>query len=386
MQDSSPVTASPDGTVIGHGRNKQLGLIAIIISATGMGLVGTLSRLATPLDPASGQRYVIGDFLAFGRMGVGALGLILILVLVKKIPKLRTTRLSASVVAGGLCIGASLAFYVSSTLMTTIANAVFLIYTGPLFSAILAWVFLKERIDLKRGLFLGLVFVGMLMTIGIINYAPEAGFTFGLDLGADPELPQKTTGDVFGLVSGLFYGLALFFYRHRPDIDSEVRSFWNFVFGMVGALIVMVFRIAVIDPTNPLEVMHGTYWLWAIVLFVVCGLVAIGFLVVAGKHLLAVELSTLAYWECVVALILGLFLWDEPITVLGAIGGLLIIIGGLGPALIFRTSPHRLGTPKGERPGGSSVAAEHGTALHDAVDTGDTASPAASSRGGDARR
>lgn len=317
--------------------NKKLGFTAIFISATAMGLVGTFGRLATPLD-ANGDRYITGDFLALGRMTVGAIGMFLIVLAVKKLPELRKTKISFAVVAGGVCIGASLAFYVSATLMTTIANAVFLIYTGPLFSAILAAIFLKEKINLTHGLFLGLVFVGMIMTVGLVTYTPDAGLSFGLDLAADPDLPNKAMGDIFGLASGLFYGLALFFYRFRPDISSEVRGFYNFAFAIIGSLAVMIYRMTAIDPTNPIEVMEGEHWAWAIGMFLVCGLLAIGLLPMAGKNLLAVELSTVAYWECVVALVLGVVVWNESMTMIGAIGGLLIIIGGIGPILsgLFR--------------------------------------------------
>lgn len=338
----STQTASPTG----HVMNKKLGFTAMLLSATGMGFVGTFGRLATPINPATDARYVIGDFLAFGRMTVGALGMLAIILLMKKMPQFRQTKISFSVVAGGLAIGMSLAFYVSSTLMTTIANAVFLIYTGPLFSAILAWIFLKEKIDLKNALFLLLVFIGMVFTIGLVNYSAGAGLTFGLDLAPNPEMPNKVMGDIFALASGLFYGLALFFYRYRGDIEEEVRSFWNFIFGAVGAIAVMIFRMTTLDPTNPLEVMTPTNWAWAVGMFLVCGLFAIGLLPVAGKHLLAVELSTVSYWECVVGIILGAVVWQESMTLIGALGGLLIIIGGVGPMLGLVGK--RAGQPKSE--------------------------------------
>ena len=333
-QATAAMAGSPDAHM-----NKKLGFTAMILSATGMGLVGTFGRLATPIDPVTGAKYITGDFLAFGRMTTGAIGMLVIILAVRKMATLRTTRLSFSVVAGGLAIGTSLALYVSSTLMTTIANAVFLIYTGPLFSAILAWIFLKERITPRKMGFLALVFVGMVLVIGILNYSTGLGFTVGFDFGSDPELPNKSTGDLFGLASGLFYGLALFFYRYRGDVASEVRAFWNFVFGAVGAITVMVFRINALDPTNPLDVMTATNWWWAIGMFLICGLFAIGLLVVAGKHLLAVELSTVSYWEVVVGVFLGLAVWGESLTVIGAIGGLLIIVGGVGPMLVKDKTP-----------------------------------------------
>ena len=344
----SSSTVTPDGTSLPASgvMNKKLGFIAMLLSATGMGFVGTFGRLATPINPETGTSYIIGDFLAFGRMTVGALGMLVIVLLVRKMATLRNTKLSFTVIAGGLSIGMSLAFYVSATLMTTIANAVFLIYTGPLFSAVLAWIFLKERISLKQAFYLFLVFLGMLMTIGLINFTSGEGLTFGLELGTNSECPNKVVGDIFGLVSGLFYGLALFFYRYRGDVDSEVRAFWNFVFGAIGAIVVLVFRMVTLDPTNPFEVMTGTHWAWAIGMFLFCGLFAIGFLVVAGKNLLAVELSTIAYWECVVALILGFFLWNEAMTLIGMIGGALIVVGGMAPIFdIFAKKRTDEGTP-----------------------------------------
>ncbi len=316
--------------------NKRLGFGAMIASATGMGLVGFLSRGAVPTHVVDGEtvKYVLGDFLATGRMLTGALGFLLIILVARKWQALRTTRVTFSVVAGGLAIGMSLALYVSATLMTTIANAVFLIYTGPLFSAILAWIFLKEKISLRNGLFLAMVFGGMLLTIGLITYAPETGFSIGLQLGTDPDYPLKAVGDLFALGSGVFYGLALFFYRYRGDMDSGVRGFWNFVFGAVGALIIMVIRYNTLDASTP-SVMTRTNWMWAAALFLICGFFAIGFLVVAGKHLSAVELSVVAYWETVVALFIGYFVFGETMTPLAMAGGALIVIGGIGPILFM---------------------------------------------------
>ena len=125
--------------------NQKLGFVSMILSATGMGLVGTFGRLSTPVDPATGSKYIIGDFLAAGRMMVGVLGFLLIIVALGKWSELRRVRISPAIIGGGLAIGASLALYVSATRMTTIAKAAFLIYTGPLFATILARIFLKER-------------------------------------------------------------------------------------------------------------------------------------------------------------------------------------------------------------------------------------------------
>mgnify|MGYP000938269218 CR=1 FL=1 len=322
-------TSSAESSVTEYVMNKKLGAIAMLLSATGMGLVGTISR-GTTAGLADADKSVIGSFLAFGRMTVAMIGFIVIVLMTRKLDLFRRTRLSTAVVMGGVSIGLSLGCYISSTLMTSIANAVFLIYTGPLFCALLARIFRKEKISVLSGIFLSLVFVGMLLTIGIIDFK-NGSLTFGLDLSASsPEFPQKKLGDLLGLLSGVFYGLAMFFYGYRKDVDSVVRGVWNFFWASCATLAMSI----VLRPWHGVASFTATNWMWAVVLFLVCGLFALGFLVVAGRNLPAVEYSTISYWECPVAILCGLLVWGEKLTPMGMIGGLLIVGGGLAPIIV----------------------------------------------------
>ena len=174
-----------------------------------------------------------------------------------------------------------------------------------------------------------MVFIGMLLTIGVIDWT-DGHLKFGLDLsGATAEYPQKPLGDLFGFLSGVFYGLSMFFYGYRRDMDSTVRGFWNFVFAASAALVMSI----ILRPWHGVASFTASNWRWAVVLFIVCGLIALGSLVIAGRNLVAVKISTISYWECPVAIALGIFVWGESMTVTGAIGGLLIVIGGIGPIL-----------------------------------------------------
>ena len=326
-------TSSAESSVTEYVMNKKLGAIAMLLSATGMGLVGTISRGATA-GLAHADKSVIGSFLAFGRMSVGLLGFILILIFTRKVGLFRRTRLSTTVILGGVSIGLSLGCYISSTLMTTMTNAVFLIYTGPLFCALLARIFRKEKISVLSGVFLSLVFLGMLPTIGIIDIK-NGSLTFGLDLSTgNPKFPQKSLGDLLGLLSGVFYGLALFFYGYRKDVDSVVRGVWNFVWASCATLAMSI----VLRPWHGVASFTAANWMWAVVLFLVCGLFALGFLVVAGRNLPAVEYSTISYWECAVVIVCSLLIWKEQLSPMGIIGGLLIVGGGLAPIVVDAVS------------------------------------------------
>lgn len=299
-----PTVASPAASAAPPMR-RNLGIVAIIVSASLMGLAGVLGRLSTP----SGA--VIGSALTFGRMLVGAIGMLVILAVSRRLPMLRQVRLSWSVVLGGIFLGLSLATYLSSTVLTDLARAVALHYLGPVVATVLAWLLLKERPSGTELVSLSVSFVGMMLAAGLIDSA-----------SAFPT-EQRLQGDILAAVSGVLYGAALLCYRYRSDMPADVRNFWNFVFGGLGAA-------AMVAITRPdMSGMTTTNWAWAAVFFVVCGLLALGLLVIAGKHLRAVELSALSYWEVVVAMLLGALVYGEHIAPLAATGAVLIVVSAI---------------------------------------------------------
>lgn len=288
--------------------NRRLGVVAVLISTLGMGLSGLFGRLATPDGAATGEA------LTLGRMAVGALGMVAILSMTGRLPQLRI-RLTRSVVLGGLFLGLSLSTYLSATVLTDLSRAVVLHYLGPVLSTVLARVVLKERISPADALSLGISFLGMLLAAGLLG----AGHT--------PGTQHDMLGTVLGAASGVFYGAALLCYRFRTDMPADARSFWNFTFGAVatGAMVL------VIRPD--LSGMTATNWVWAGAFFLVSGLLALGMLVVAGKHLRAAELSGLSFTEVVVATTVGALVFAEPFSTSVAAGIALILIAAVVPLL-----------------------------------------------------
>lgn len=280
---------------------RRLGVLAIIASASAMGLAGVFGRLASP--PGA----VIGETLTLGRMAVGALGMVVILAAGRRLSVLRRTRVSWSVVLGGVFLGLSLATYLSATVLTVLSRAVALHYLGPVVATVLARVVLKERARGVELASLGLSFAGMMLATGLVD---------------TPAVPtgDQLLGDVLAAVSGVLYGAALLCYRYRADMPADVRNFWNFTFGALGA----AGMVAVTRPD--MSGMTVENWVWAAVFFVVCGFLALGLLVVAGMHLRSVELSALSYWEVVVAMLLGAAVYAEAVSPLAWVGAGLIVV------------------------------------------------------------
>ena len=336
-------TATADDGSTGYEMKIGLGTIAMLISATGMGLVPLFSRWATRTDMFDGALGLnagdsIGALMAVGRMSMGVLFFVVIMFATGKVETFKKLKLTPAIALGGLMIGMSLACYVTSTLLTTISNAVLFIYIGPVVCVVLARIFRKEPMSALQWVCLVAVFIGMLFGNNLMGFN-ESGFFVDFNLvPSTPEFPQKGLGDAFGLASGFFYGASMFFNGYRKDADTTARGVWNFIFAVLGAgVITVVLNSLGANPgmENWALNIHFTAfnWIGALLLWVICGPVALGFLLVAGRNLPAADYGTIAYWEVPVAIFVGLVVFGEARTVNTILGGILIIGGGAIPSI-----------------------------------------------------
>ena len=312
---------------------KLKGFIFMFLSSSAMGGIGAFGRYIN----------APGDFISFGRNFIGFIALTVIFAVAARgnFKKLRTTKLSPAMVFSGIFLGLLSGLYVISTQYTTLANASFLIYTGPIYSTVLAAIFLKEKINGKGIACIAAVVLGMLFIVGIIT--PQ-GLTLDLD-------PKWMFGNMIGLLSGVAYGLYLFIGRYRQDCDSNVRSWWNFLFASVTILGLMVvdsllsgglkYTVKVngvqqVDAagqimTAPWDIftMDATSWLVWIAAALITGFIAFHLLAYATKMLKAGELAAISYQETIMASLLGFVMFNEVLTPLQLVGGALIIAGGV---------------------------------------------------------
>ncbi|MEG1517184.1 MAG: DMT family transporter [Raoultibacter sp.] len=315
-----------------NAKYKLKGFIFMFLSSSAMGGIGAFGRYIN----------APGDFISFGRNFLGFIALTVVFLFLKgSFKKIKTTRFSLSMLFSGIFLGLLSGLYVISTQYTTLANASFLIYTGPIYSTILAAIFLKEKINIKGILCIAAVVLGMLFIVGIIT--PQ-GLTLDLD-------PKWMFGNMIGLLSGVAYGLYLFVARYREDCDSNVRSWWNFLFASITILGLMLVDnflsgglkytvkingVQQVDASGQimtadwnLFTMDPTSWLVWIAAALITGFIAFHLLAYATKMLKAGELAAISYQETIMASVLGFFMFGEMLTPLQLVGGALIIIGGV---------------------------------------------------------
>ncbi|MDO5671399.1 MAG: EamA family transporter [Actinomycetaceae bacterium] len=339
---SSNVGPSSGGYVM----NRSWGVIAMLISATGMGLVPLFSRMATRTDMFDGSKGFnagnsVGALMATGRMSMGILFFVLLVMLTKKWKTLKELKVSPAIIMGGVMIGLSLGCYVTSTLLTSVANAILLIYIGPVVCVVLARIFRKEPMNLLQYVCLVAVFIGMLFGNELMGFKDGAFFVDFNMATSTPEFPLAGIGNAFGLLSGFFYGSSMFFNGYRKDADIAARGVWNFIAaataaGLLTAVLNFLGTSGIAEPTWALNLHFTTFnWIGAVLLWIICGPIALGFLLVAGRNLPAPDYGIIAYWEVPVALFVGLVIFGEALSINTVIGGILVIGGGIVPAAMI---------------------------------------------------
>lgn len=214
----------------------------------------------------------------------------------------------------GLTLNWVLFFYALK--LTTIANAVLLTYTAPIFIALFASLFLGEI--LERATLLSLT----LSMLGVALIVSPFGFTLG---------ESHLTGIVCALGSAISYGLLVIaskvLLQHLPILTMM------FYEDLIGILLLSPFLF----PRLPAGgVSHSeissTTWVLLIIMGVVHTALA-AFLYLSGlKEVKAQHAGVLAYFDPLSAIVFALIFLGEVPGILTLIGGLLILLAGFNIA------------------------------------------------------
>ncbi|GIK81224.1 MAG: hypothetical protein GHHEDOFH_02188 [Pseudorhodoplanes sp.] len=211
-----------------------------------------------------------------------------------------------AVLLSGLFFAGDLFFWHLSILATTVANATFFATTAPIWVALGAWLFLREAIRAR--------------TLGGIALCILGGFALvGQSVGF---APQRLQGDLFGLITAIFFGCYMLTIRAaRARLGAGQLAFVSTAI-TTGVLFVVALAL---EPTILPQSLQGLLALLALALVSQVG----------GQGLLAVALGTLPatfsslviFLEAIAAAALAWLILDEALGPLQWLGGLLILGG-----------------------------------------------------------
>ena len=166
----------------------------------------------------------------------------------------RVLRGGFSLQVTGLVTAAALVLYAEALIYTEVIRAILLYYLTPVWSTLLARIFLKEPITLGRSIAIALGFAGILVI-------------FGVDTG----IPwPRNFGDWMGLASGIVWAMAAV--RMRSDSHNRAIEITTVSFGW-GALLalgVAFLPLAAAGPVPGVERVAAVLpWLLPVVVVVV---------------------------------------------------------------------------------------------------------------------
>jgi len=190
--------------------------------------------------------------------------------------------------------------------LTTMANAIMILYLAPLIASIFAHFFLGEKLNIKSIILIGTALFGFAMMME---------FKIDFNSGSDHML------GLFFSVLGLFCytGFILIKRTIRSDIHVYTRTFYQL---FVGALCTIPFFITDIPEIS------GEQLVWVVGAGFIPGFLGILFAVIALEKLPAATFGTLAYFEPIFVCILGWALFSETLNILQVAGVILILGSG----------------------------------------------------------
>lgn len=249
-----------------------------------------------------------GIVMAFGRMSVATLAIAPVFAWkLKKMPaKLGWGELGLAAL-GGLMIALDHSSWNTSILFTNIANATLFNNLSPLWVALIAWIFLRERLPLRFWLGLFITMTG-------------AAVIFGTSLWRDAQL---NSGDAIAVLSSLFYAL-YFLVTQRARARMETLIYiWLAV--AIAALLLLGASLVLGLPLSGYPTSTYLVFLGAGLFSQIVGYFGVGY---ALGHLPASIVAPTMIAQPLVTMLLAIPLAGEKLSLAQVFGGL-AVLGGI---------------------------------------------------------
>lgn len=212
----------------------------------------------------------------------------------------------------GLLIGAAVALYLESLLLTDVARALILFYAMPAWGTILEVGLMGRPLTRWRGISLLLSVSGMLTILGV----------------GDPLALSMNLGDLMALLSGILFAIGAMRVRQAPETSVFEQVFAFFLYGLAASLALALLPLAALGQSPSLEQLISLVpWLV---------LIAVGFLIPVmwgiywgSRHVDPGRLGILLQIEAVVGIGSAALFAGEPFGLRQAIGAVLVISAGL---------------------------------------------------------
>ncbi|MDA3811659.1 MAG: DMT family transporter [Spirochaetaceae bacterium] len=266
--------------------------IPVIILATALGASSGLYIKSLPFSSMA---------LTGFRMGVPFLLLLPMMIRRKMI--LGPVKNRKKIWIGSLLNTVRMVLYILSYKLTTLTNAVVLLYLWPIFALLIHAFLSKERIKLKEA---GLLFMAL---SGVVFLNIHKGFSFS---------ESDLTGSLVMILSAIIFSISIVIFKDAlaDNSEGEVLYFQN----ALGALIFVPILFMEIPGVPLPDILTGLFYGLSV------GVLGFGFFFFALKRLPIFQYGALGYIEVFFGVLYGIVLLGEDLRWNIILGAVLILV------------------------------------------------------------
>lgn len=218
------------------------------------------------------------------------------------------------VIVNGCLLAGFIIFYVQAMNLTSMANAIMLVYLAPVAASAVAHFWLGERLGPAGWGLISLAMLGFATMMEFrLDFAQGGNHLVGLGLAA--------------LAMCCYAGFILVNRRIRPEVPVMTRAFYQL---LTGALVMLPFFLTSMQPISSANA------LWLLGTGLIPGFLAITFAVAALSRLPAATFGTLAYFEPLAVVIFGWTIFGEALSPLQMTGCAMIMASGCLKTVVGR--------------------------------------------------
>ncbi|MBN2678329.1 MAG: EamA family transporter [Anaerolineaceae bacterium] len=278
-------------------------------------IIGTLATSTAAILIRFAQQNAPSLVIAAWRMCLATL-ILMPFVLIRYRPELKALKRNnlGLLACSGLFLAAHFATWISSLAYTSVASAVVLVATNPLWVALFSRIFLKERISRW-------VAAGMLIALsgGVLISLNDTV----LGVGTQPNVnPNSLWGDFLALLGALF-GAGYIIIGRRLRVFTSLPVYTFTVYGSAGLILLVTVLVAGL----PLSGYQPVTYLWFLLLALVPQLIGHSSINWGLRYLPAAFVAVVLLSEPIGSSILAILLLNEIPTTIMVVGGLLILLG-----------------------------------------------------------
>jgi drug/metabolite transporter (DMT)-like permease len=215
-------------------------------------------------------------------------------------------KMSRPTIYAGIAFSADLFFWHLSIVSTSVANATFFATTAPIWVVLFGWLLFRKRAP-----------AAVLVGLGLCILGGTALLVQSLQVRTSGAL-----GDLYGLITGIFFGLYFLAVQAAREGTSAARV--TFEATLITAALLLLAALGLEHQLLP-RTLHGVAALVALAWISHAG--GQGLLSVALGRLPATFSSLVIFLEAIAAACFAWAILGEPVSLIQAIGGVAILSG-----------------------------------------------------------